>query len=331
MFRSLTLISLGLALLLLAGAGTAQEAPMPDPLAMTTFVSAPLDAALNADGSIAYIVFADGTLGVYTVGSDGSFSAIAEPIDATGISFRPIRLALSPDGRMLYVANAGFVGRSLLSPITLWAVDPAVGTLTAAGQWSIPSHSSGLNGIGISADGTRLILAGAFENGVAVLPLSAPNTITLSIAPYKQPCTGVMPMLCMLVAQDGAEAQFFYSQIAGFDFQWGHSYEMIVRVDEVANPPADASSLRYTLVEVLSDSGYQPGLTFDMRLPTMLVQPLDDGLFSLNGEIEFTCVTAHMCSALGTFLGSNITLPTVFTFPETAGDPLIADINLPQR
>jgi hypothetical protein len=141
----------------------------------------------------------------------------------------------------------------------------------------------------------------------------------------------MMPMLCLMVAQDGGEQQFFYNQIAGFDFQWGHSYELTVRVDDVANPPADASSKRYTLVEVISDSGYQPGLTFEMQLPVMLVQPVSDGVYSLNGEIEFTCVTENMCSALGTFLDTGITPPTVFTFPETEGDPLIADITLPMR
>ncbi len=331
MLKKWTVLGMILALLLMASAAMAQETPMPEPVAMEAFDSAPLDVALNADGSMAYVAFADGTLGVYAVGGDGSFATVTEPFAAGGISFQPVGLALSPDGTMLYVANSGFVGRSLLSPITLWAVDAATGTLTAAGQWSLPSSGTGLSGIGISADGTSLIVAGAYENGVAVLPLEAPETVSLSIAPYKMPCVGMMPMLCMLVSENGGDQLFFYNRIDGFDYQWGHSYELIVRVDDVANPPADASSKRYTLVEVVSDSGYQPGLTFEMRMPTVLVTPVSEGLYSLGGEIEFTCVDANQCSALGTFLDSNIEPPTVFTFPETEGDPLIADITLPQR
>jgi hypothetical protein len=331
MIRKWTLMGLVLALLTLASVSMAQETMMPEPVAVGAFHSNPLDVALNVDGSMAYIAFADGTLGVYALGEDGSFVAVTEPFAAGGLSFQPIGLALSPDGTMLYVANTGFVGRSLLSPITLWAVDPATGTLTSAGRWSIPSSGSGLNGIGISADGSSLILAGAFESGVAMLPLPTPERATFSVAPYKLPCSGMMPMLCLMVAQNGGEQQFFYSPIGGFEFQWGHSYELSVRVEDVANPPADASSKRYTLLEIVSDSGYQPGFTFEMELPVMLVQPVSAGVYSLNGEIEFTCATENMCSALGTFLGSGITPPTVFTFPEVEGDPLIADITLPVR
>ncbi len=332
MLKTWSVLGLGLALLLMASAGMAQETTMPEPVAISAFDSAPLDVALNADGSMAYVAFADGTLGVYAVGADGTFAAVGEPVAANGISFQPIRLALSPDGSMLYVANSGFVGRSLLSPITLWSVDAVTGMLTAAGRWSLPSSGNGLTGIAISADGTHLSVAGAFENAVAVLPLETPaQTVTVEVAPYKQPCVGVGPMLCSWVSIDGGDWQFFYNGIAGFDFQWGHSYTLTVSVEQVANPPADGSSLRYSLISVDSDSGYQSGLTFEMQMPTVLVQPVSDGLFSLGGEIEFTCADPLQCSALGTFLSSNITPPTVFTFPETEGDPLVADITLLQR
>jgi heat shock protein HslJ len=44
----------------------------------------------------------------------------------------------------------------------------------------------------------------------------------------------------------------FHDQIEGFDFEPGYEYELLVLVEPVENPPADASSLKYTLVEEVS-------------------------------------------------------------------------------
>ena len=48
------------------------------------------------------------------------------------------------------------------------------------------------------------------------------------------------------------EWQLFYDQIEGFEWEPGYTYELIVAVDEIENPPADASSLRYVLIEVVN-------------------------------------------------------------------------------
>lgn len=45
--------------------------------------------------------------------------------------------------------------------------------------------------------------------------------------------------------------ELFYDQIQGFEFEPGFTYELRVRVSNVDHPPADASSLRYELVEVV--------------------------------------------------------------------------------
>ncbi|MBL8147484.1 MAG: DUF4377 domain-containing protein [Anaerolineae bacterium] len=153
----------------------------------------------------------------------------------------------------------------------------------------------------------------------------------MNIAPYKRPCMGAGPMLCMMVTDSAGVQMFFYSNIEGFDFQWGHPVTLRVQVEDVPNPPADASSKRYTLVEVVSDEGYQAGLSFEARVPTALITPVEDGLYSLNGEAEFTCATEHQCSGLAAFLSSPTDIPITFTFPEVEGDPLIADITLPQQ
>jgi len=65
-------------------------------------------------------------------------------------------------------------------------------------------------------------------------------------------CVGVGPQKCMLVREDvNSDWQMFYDQIQGFDYQEGTQYKIEVMITDVKNPPADSSSLKYTLVTVL--------------------------------------------------------------------------------
>ena len=65
-------------------------------------------------------------------------------------------------------------------------------------------------------------------------------------------CVGVGPQQCMLIKEDlDSEWQMFYDVIEGFDYQEGTQYKLSVTITEIENPPADSSSLEYTLVEVL--------------------------------------------------------------------------------
>jgi hypothetical protein len=83
------------------------------------------------------------------------------------------------------------------------------------------------------------------------------DTIRLWIEPALVDCEGgAGPQLCLEVARsEDGKLELFYSEIEGFDFQEGTSYVIDVSVEEVADPPADGSSLRYTLVEVIEPSG----------------------------------------------------------------------------
>jgi hypothetical protein len=78
---------------------------------------------------------------------------------------------------------------------------------------------------------------------------------------YLQPAVAVGPCLCMRV-DEGEGPQVFYQGIEGFDFTWGTAYELTVRVEEVPDPPADGSSLRYTLVSVDKETKVPAGTRF---------------------------------------------------------------------
>ena len=97
----------------------------------------------------------------------------------------------------------------------------------------------------------------------AVAPVEAAASAgiekTLFIAPERKPCTGVAPMECLQVRESPDLAwQYFYSEIEGFTFEPGFDYELRVREEKVANPPADGSSLRWTLVKVVSKRAALP-------------------------------------------------------------------------
>lgn len=77
----------------------------------------------------------------------------------------------------------------------------------------------------------------------------------VQIAGQRAPCTGVAQQLCLQVrTQPGAPWELHYGDIAGFDWKVGVEYVLRVRETTVAQPPADGSTRRWTLIEVLDSS-----------------------------------------------------------------------------
>ena len=76
---------------------------------------------------------------------------------------------------------------------------------------------------------------------------------TLFVAEQLVDCEGEGPMKCMSVREDGSDDfLLFYDPIEGFSHEAGFRYELKVEVRDVAQPPADGSSLRYRLISVVS-------------------------------------------------------------------------------
>ncbi|MCC8133465.1 MAG: DUF4377 domain-containing protein [Tannerellaceae bacterium] len=79
------------------------------------------------------------------------------------------------------------------------------------------------------------------------------NVEKLIVASDPIDCIGVAPQQCLLV-KSGEETEwtFLYGGIEGFDYQPGYEYVLKVQVQEVENPVADQSSIRYILIKVIS-------------------------------------------------------------------------------
>lgn len=86
-------------------------------------------------------------------------------------------------------------------------------------------------------------------------PVIPPEGLVVSmwIGPERQSCMGVVEMMCMQVkwSEDGAWENFF-SSIDGFIFVPGYNYELLVRQHRVDPTPADASSIAWSLEEIVS-------------------------------------------------------------------------------
>jgi heat shock protein HslJ len=84
------------------------------------------------------------------------------------------------------------------------------------------------------------------------------NTISLWINSQTVDCVGVGPMKCMQVQESDTiqegQWQNFYSKIEGFEYEEGFIYHLKVKKEELdpKTLPADASSIKYTLVEQIS-------------------------------------------------------------------------------
>ncbi len=81
------------------------------------------------------------------------------------------------------------------------------------------------------------------------------NEKTIYIGAETKPCSaGVMQKECLQVkwTEDQKEWEFFYDDIEGFPYVKGYEYELIISEENVENPPADASSVKYKLIKEVS-------------------------------------------------------------------------------
>lgn len=91
---------------------------------------------------------------------------------------------------------------------------------------------------------------------------SKDNEKILFVSDVKMDCTGVAPQKCLQIKEKESDNwTYFYNDIEGFDYEEGYTYKIKVEVSEVENAPADASSLKYTLLEVIEKTKAPRSLT----------------------------------------------------------------------
>lgn len=97
------------------------------------------------------------------------------------------------------------------------------------------------------------------DNRATAVAADKPQDRTLDVDSQLADCVGVGPRKCLRVRDVGNAAgraswELWYAQIDGFDWQPGVEYRVKIHGEPLQNPPADASSMRWTLVEVISQT-----------------------------------------------------------------------------
>ena len=100
-----------------------------------------------------------------------------------------------------------------------------------------------------------MVMAIEQDRLVSVDPVERTSVISqkvIFVGAEQVDCEGVGPQKCLWVKEDiDGEWELFYDTIVGFSWESGFIYELRVRVDQVQNPPADGSSMLWTLMEVV--------------------------------------------------------------------------------
>lgn len=89
-------------------------------------------------------------------------------------------------------------------------------------------------------------------------------TSTLYLAPKQVDCSGVSDQKCFLIRNNPGENWILhYDEISGLDYEPGFSYKIKIKKEQVKNPPLDASSVRFILVEILEKTDVTEDLEID--------------------------------------------------------------------
>ncbi|WP_269227281.1 DUF4377 domain-containing protein [Flavobacterium eburneipallidum] len=96
------------------------------------------------------------------------------------------------------------------------------------------------------------------------------QTIDMRINHYQNTGVAVGPVLTLIVQEGNAIGtanwQRFYENIEGFNYVPGKIYNLSVSVEQIKNPPADGSSLKYKLLKINSIQEVSNETPFDIDL-----------------------------------------------------------------
>lgn len=74
----------------------------------------------------------------------------------------------------------------------------------------------------------------------------------IQVGPIMVDCEGEGPQECMLIRENEMDSwQFWYSGIEGFEYEEGYLYDLLIEEQNVENPPAGGSSIKWVLKKEL--------------------------------------------------------------------------------
>ena len=145
---------------------------------------------------------------------------------------------------------------------------------------------------------------------LSLISKSCDETKHIYVGDHLVDCVSVAPQKCMLIKEKIVDDwTYFYGNIEGFEYEEGYEYLLNVKVETIKNPPADASNLKYTLVEVFEKNKTQKQTTIDNKWQIVSIQGIDS--LNVNPTIEFNreekriSGTAGCNNFFGTYVPAN--------------------------
>ncbi|MEM7208815.1 MAG: DUF4377 domain-containing protein [Pseudomonadota bacterium] len=149
------------------------------------------------------------------------------------------------------------------------------------------------------------------------------NASTVELNFHRNGCIGESTSLCLQVADGDDSYLNFYDAIDGFTFEWGYRYTLRIAATEIEDPPADASSIQYSLLEQIARTAATDAGEFDvMVLATDLnIERRESDLYLLNGEKLFDC-DAVTCASLDALMSQEFAATMVFSLDTNIDAPM---------
>lgn len=127
---------------------------------------------------------------------------------------------------------------------------------------------------------------------------SNPVEMILEVAPERVDCVGVAPQKCLKIREEGkTDWELLYNGIEGFNFTQGIAYKLKVKKTTIKNPPADGASVKYSLIDVISNEVADVTDAF-AKYPTLTVTKIENGKDGYtahlvdSGEMTYTMVVS---------------------------------------
>jgi hypothetical protein len=93
-----------------------------------------------------------------------------------------------------------------------------------------------------------------------------PKSMKITIDHYPSYYEGEGRHLCLRAKSEEKPKWHSMDFIEGFNYEWGYVYELSVKKTQIKNPPADGSSVKYTLVKEISKTKVADSITFNLRI-----------------------------------------------------------------
>lgn len=130
--------------------------------------------------------------------------------------------------------------------------------------------------------------------------VNKPETFILELKPYKSSCIGEGVRCCFIAKRNG-DWKPFYSNINGFNYEWGHSYKIEVKSEPVKKQIQDESSMKYRLLKVIKKEKIDQNFEFELILKDkygIYIQSLNNDIYNFMYEVELKDTTGKIKNSL---------------------------------